>query len=443
MVKGIKAECRPFFYFPEHLIPNIIYIWYNMRMEGKKTVAILGAGFAGVRPALACSDILPENVRIIMVDKRDVHTLAPDFHTFSRITGHQDLPNAYAVPLKNIFPSGRVELWQNAVSSIHPDTRLIIMAEGKQLHYDYCIYALGSVPGFQLINGTEKAVFTFTSGEDVRMMKDYLLTLCKGKYPKAPIRIIIGGGGFTGCEAAAGISQLIAHIRNNDKKDIPRIQIILIEASHELLGSARPWVRNAAFLRLKKLGIECRFNTRIQSVNGGKVHISQGDILAYDLLILATGVEGVSLREPISGVNFDNKRKIPANPFLQMIPHKRIFVAGDCAHIYHEERGGLVSGTAHAAILQGHVAARNIMRMIKGKHLVRYHPPAPMHIIPLGGYYALFDHRYIQIEGIIGWALKRMNSLQYLNSILPFPKALFLWRTGAYGTAKAAPQVLQ
>ena len=86
---------------------------------------------------------------------------------------------------------------------------------------------------------------------------------------------------------------------------------------------------------------------------------------------------------------------------------------------------------ARAAISQGTIAVKNIVRETRGeKPNLKYGPRKYPYIIPVGGKYAVSKIGPLVIAGFFGWILKGLVELNYLFSIMPNTKALKIWLKG-------------
>jgi NADH dehydrogenase FAD-containing subunit len=109
--------------------------------------------------------------------------------------------------------------------------------------------------------------------------------------------IIIVGGGSTGVESAGEIGELVNGRPGWFSHPLPKVRITLITAATQLLPELRPAIGKTAEQKLKKLGVDVLYNTRVADVSPPTtsnsrttITLAKGDKLEADLYIGASGV---------------------------------------------------------------------------------------------------------------------------------------------------------
>jgi NADH dehydrogenase FAD-containing subunit len=106
--------------------------------------------------------------------------------------------------------------------------------------------------------------------------------------------IIIVGGGATGVESAGEIGEVVNGKPGWFSAPVPKTRITLITASSRLVPELRPSLGKLAEEKLKKLGVDVLYNTRVADVStteGRKtVTLAKGDKMEADLYIGAIGI---------------------------------------------------------------------------------------------------------------------------------------------------------
>ena len=111
--------------------------------------------------------------------------------------------------------------------------------------------------------------------------------------------------------------------------------------------------------------------------------------------------------------------------FLQADGWSNVFGIGDSAVFVDGATKKPVPALAYVAADEGKIAAENIYRLIKNKHLKSYQPFYSVWIAPVGGKFAvahLTDK--LTISGFLGWVARELVDLKYFLSILPVSKAV-------------------
>ena len=414
-------------------------------MHKKPLVIIVGAGYGGVRVAL---DLLKKRAAsIILVDPSPYHAFPTHFYELAtafraepkgetqRDERHafHDMLRTAAIPLEDIFGSPPLlKIIRSKVARVEPNDSAVILGDGRRMYYDFLVVAIGSETNyFNIPHLSENAIGLKTAEEalNIRNRIDELF-LQTPKHKK--ITVVVGGGGFTGCELAGelvGYMKKLAHIHG---RPTGNWACIIVEAGHVVFGSSSAWVQKNAKRRLLALGVTILTESPIVDVWPGLLYLGKEKrTLAFDLLVWAAGVKGACEGSIITGVALDKKNCVGPNETLRVSPCENIFVVGDVASTLDQRTGGPTRMTAQKAIRGGRYVARAIRRISRmpNARLAPYQPKQSKYIIPLGGKYALLDAGALKFSGASVWALKYVVLARYLVSILSFRKAAgLLWR---------------
>lgn len=398
-----------------------------------KTIAILGAGFAGIRIALSlCKKLRGRNYyKILLIDSRLVHIYTPDLYEIAtafheKITEEcpTQLKDTVAIPIKKILHNRAVEFIRDTVTKINPREKTVMLQNHGTLHYTYLVIALGSVVNYYNIPGLEQFSYPFKTLRDSIAINchidHYLQTFWKREEQKR-ISIVIGGGGATGVEFVCELPGYIEKLSRKYRYPRDTIDITLIEATPNLTGQGKN-VTKIILRRLQKLGIKVLLKTFIKEVTADEISVETSDkelkIIPRDILIWTGGVAP----NPLIRASFEEIAKngaLPVNEFLQYEKFPGIYAAGDNAAF-----GPML---AQVAVEQGKVIGQNIAADIEGKTKKSYQLKLKGVIIPLGGQYALVKIGNVVLKGFFVWVLRRFVDLWYALSILPFWYALKKW----------------
>jgi NADH dehydrogenase FAD-containing subunit len=124
---------------------------------------------------------------------------------------------------------------------------------------------------------------------------------------------------------------------------------------------------------------------------------------------------------------------VPGTPDLKLAP--MVYAVGDNVCFMNPKTGKPVPAVAHVAILEGSVAARNVIDEIKHAEFASYnvmpstfHPGDYPYVIPIGEGWAVAKLGPIVFSGWLGWAFSRTIELNYLRMIMPLGAAWRAWR---------------
>ena len=114
--------------------------------------------------------------------------------------------------------------------------------------------------------------------------------------------------------------------------------------------------------------------------------------------------------------------------------HDDVWAIGDCAAVQdvRQEEGRIVPPTAQAAIQEGHVVARNVIKTIDGEDDLEEFEYKPLgQLVELGSDFAVNEVMGVRFSGALAAIFWRMAYLVRLNS--PQSKAHGWPRTGCFG----------
>lgn len=193
-------------------------------------------------------------------------------------------------------------------------TRNVVLATGADP-------VLPDVPGLAAVALTTETVWSWLEARE-----------------SPPRALLILGGGPVGCELAQALAQLGAGVT-------------LVEAGPRLLPREEPEAAALVAEALARDGVRVQCNATLARVEGTVAHLTSGETLAFDGLLVAAGrrARGAGLGLEALGISVD--RVIEADAFLRTA-QPNIFVAGDAAGPMQ-----LTSAAGH----QGWIAAVNAL----------------------------------------------------------------------------------
>lgn len=409
-----------------------------------KHIVILGGGFGGLQAALALSkklkrNRLQENYSVVLADRNSFHTFTPLLYeiavTSQETASDLELQTIVSFPLQKLLADTSVTLVQDHLVRVDLENKLVVLSKSK-IEFVYLVIALGSEPYYYDIPGLDMYALPLKTFDDAIRIRDRIVSTFRSS--RRNVRIVIGGGGPTGVELASEIRKWIPELKE-ECYNTCRAEITIVEATTRILASFDENVSQKAMLRLRKLGISILPHTRIARVDAKKTYFNDGKEKEYDILIWAGGVKANSAVDPIP-LEKGMRGRIETNEYAvpNSAPHDFVFVIGDNAVLHHPVSGTPTPLMARPAILQGRIAAENIMIKIlanecggtttekKRRYLFRNYP----YIIPLGGKYALAQIGTITFSGFVAWVFKGFTELNYFLSIMPFFTALGVWLKG-------------
>ncbi|MEX2033001.1 MAG: NAD(P)/FAD-dependent oxidoreductase [Candidatus Colwellbacteria bacterium] len=407
-----------------------------------KRIVILGAGFGGLRAAIALGkrskELRAEGYQVTLIDKNNYHTYTPllyEVSTTSKETANYlDLKSVTTYPIEGVLLGFPVEFIQAEVSNVDLPNRKVSLSGGKEINYEYLLIALGAETNFFDITGLEENALELKSLNGALKIRDAVWGMVESATTDEAVDIVIGGAGSTGVELAGEIQEWISQMQKEGHRC--KTSVTLVDAAPTILDGFEPKIIKHATLRLKKLGTNILVEERITKVEKGRVYLASGRIVSYDILIWTGGVKANSIVNELP-IRKDKQSRINASSDMQCVLENqeleigsRLYGIGDIVCV-HDSSGRPAPMVARAAITQGTIAAKNIIKEIRGrKPDLKYNPKEYPYIIPIGGKYAIAKIGPLVISGFFGWILKGLVELNYLFSIMPNARAFKIWLKG-------------
>jgi len=401
-----------------------------------KRIVIIGAGFGGLRAALVLGKKIGNKNEVVLVDKQSHHTFTPllyEVATTSKETANYiELHEVVNYEISGILKGLPVKFVQKKVESIDALHGDIHLGGEEKIKYDYLLIAMGSETNFFDIPGLKEYALEFKTFNDALKIRDSILE--KFSANNQNIKIVIGGGGSTGVELAAEIQNWLPELKKDFKECDS--QTTIVQGGPTVLSSFSPRVIGRVTKRLNKLGVNLVLNEIVVKATENKIQLKSGKEIDFDVFVWAGGVKANSTIRTMP-LKLENKGRSEVSEHMNCITetpelklHGKIYGIGDLI-CFSDSKGNSAPMVARAAISQANVAVKNIISEINNlepKHT--YHTMNYPYIIPLGGKHAVTKIGPICFAGLSGWLFKGVVELNYLLSIMPFPKAMRIWIRG-------------
>jgi len=307
-----------------------------------ETIVILGGGAGGLELATRLGDTLGagKRARVLLVDRYPGHFWKPLLHTVA--SGKCDprveelsFP-AQAVEHDFEFIQGEVLCLDRAHQTITlaPRNRSGIDGVCRTIAYDKLVLALGAVTNFYNVPGAADHALTLDSVDDAETFRRRFIDACiRAGEQKTQVDVVIVGGGATGVELAAELSnsaRALAAYRVHTLNPETDIRISVIERGQHLLPQLHPQQANRAARQLRSLGIDVLTGTAVAQVTADAVIDAAGIAHRADLTLWAAGVEAPQLCATF-GLAVNNLRQIVVDSSLCSTNDSQIYALGDCA----------------------------------------------------------------------------------------------------------------
>lgn len=404
------------------------------------SVVILGGGFAGLRAALWLARRVREaECTITLIDREDAHVnptwlyeVATAFNPYEKEALGVVLHESASVPFAQIVAGTGVVFLRRTVDRIDPRTRTVVFTDGASLRADILVVALGSQLATFGVAGVSTNAFSLKSIHEAVELRHHIVRLfhqhrsaTRARQDRA-YRVAVVGGGSAGVELAAELIFFLRKLARLHGVDERLPKVMLFEASDTVLREYPPALRARGVARLKALGVQLRTRHEVCSVGADHLACPGDVIIPTETVVWLAGIKTNDLLVR-SGFPFHPRGGVHVEPTLAVREHQGIFAAGDCVYAVDPRTGSIAPDVAYAALQQGMVVARNVLRRLRGQPLTTYVDRPRPTLATVGGKYALVNLPPFQFAGRVGWTIKQLVDLQYLCSLLPNDVALRSW----------------
>jgi NADH dehydrogenase len=371
-----------------------------------KRIVILGAGFGGLQAAIELDKLVGRDpdVEITLVNEHNYFLFTP---LLPQIASSYINPRHIVQPVRDIRGRRSFRFRRDTILAIDIYKHEVRLGSGT-LQYDILIVALGSRTDYFNVPGAREHTLDFKSLEDAVALRERVLDLCEHADHTADatlrgrmLTFIVVGGGYTGVELITDLRDLLFDYVARNYRGIPRsdIQLILLEATDEILRGVHPSLARHSEKRLRREGIKVRTGARVARCREGSVEINGEETIRAETIVWAAGVRAHELVEALPGPH-DKIGRCEVNEFLQMAKHPEIFIVGDSAAAVTAPEAPRV---APVAIDHGRIAAINAAALLGVGAMRSYEYVSMGMLVTLGMNYAVVNIGGLKLRGYLAW----------------------------------------
>ncbi len=374
-----------------------------------RRVVILGGGFGGLQAAIGLERLLPKEDEILLVSEQNFLLFTP---LLPQIASSNINPRHIVQTIRDIRGKRRFAFRRDTVVSLDLSARRVNLASGPAafgaIDYDALVIALGSRSEYFGISGAREQTWDFKTLEDAVVLRDHVLDMCEHAdhtpdetARRDLLRFVVVGGGYTGVELITELSDFFSEYVARKYRGIRPgdVQLIVLEATAEILRGISERLKAHALGRLNARGIEVRTSAKVTRCGEDFVEINGGEIIRSATIVWTAGVRANALVEGLPGPH-DRVGRAVVNAALQLEGHPEVFVTGDSAAAATAPAAPLV---APVAIAQGGIAARNVAHFLRGEPMESYSYKNQGMLVSLGMDYAVVSIGRLQFSGYFAW----------------------------------------
>ena len=341
------------------------------RIPARKRVVLLGAGHAHLEAIRKAGAFTRRGIDLIVVAEN------PYWYSglATGMLGGSSEPEDDQIDVAALVERGGGTFLDDRVTAIDPASKMVERASGPPLSYGVLSLGLGSEVPLESVEGLAERVAgadrSVVAAKPIpnlwRLRQEVEAQLERARQdgePRAPIGIVVIGGGVTACEIAANVLGLI---EREGAAGLATVTLLAREA--RLVAS---WPARAARIvaaSLRRRGATICAGTTAAQLQDNAVVTTDGRRVPYDIVVAALGLRP-SRWIGSAGLPTSPQGALLVDECLRSVGDPDVFGGGDCIAIGDCElpRVG-VYGVRQAPIL-----AHNLLATLEGWPLRRFRP---------------------------------------------------------------------
>jgi NADH dehydrogenase len=202
---------------------------------------------------------------------------------------------------------------------------------------------------------------------------------------------------------------------------------VLIEATGRILPEVSVPMAEYTVQQLLKRTMDVRLNTRVESMTGGRVVLSDGDEFDAETIVWTAGVKPNPMLAR-TDLPLDEKGRLRCTPDLRVDGVTDAWSAGDCAAVPDLTNPGAFTGpSAQHAVRQTATLAANIVAGLRRRPLAVYRHKYVGSVASLGLYRGVAEVYGIKLRGWVAWFMHRTYHLSRVPTVNRKVRVLADW----------------
>jgi NADH:ubiquinone reductase (non-electrogenic) len=346
--------------------------------------------------------------------------------------------------IEPIRSSGKeIRFYQAACEAIDPTHRTLqcrgsIDGSTFTLKFDTLVIGVGATVNTYRVPGVEEYAHFLKELSDARFIRQKIIDcLEQASMPEVSeeekrrlLHFIVVGGGPTGVEFAAEMHDFVVEdLKNAFHQLVGDVRITLLEAADQILNTFDAALSAYTLNHFRRQRIEVKTGSAVVKVERDRVHLKDGEVLTYGLLVWSTG-NGTAPLVRSAPFRKDQNGRIIIDRFLAVEGQTGIYAAGDCATF--EEKN--IPATAQMAQQEGRYLAVSLNKRARGKAVRPFREREFGMLAYIGSNRALADLPSVRAHGYATWVFWRSVYLTKLVSVKNKILVVFDWlKTRVFG----------
>lgn len=410
-----------------------IYRRWKNPSGAKVRVVIVGGGFAGLYAALGLDRVLGyhRDLEVTVIDRRNYFLFPP---LLPSVAAGAIETRQVTYPFRRIFEATNVVFKKELVERIDCEKKVVharvdvdedpVTHELKvitcETPYDYLVLAPGSDTNSFGTKGVAEHAFFMRELGDAIAVRNHIIDCFEHAARETDLArrqellsFVIVGAGPTGVELASEVRDLIEHIllRRYPEVEPDLVRVTMVQSGGQILPGWHDSIVAKASQQLGALAIEILLNQRVVAVDAFSVTLASGDVIAARTTVWCAGVKPAKI---LSSCDLPKHKsgRVPIDADLRVTGKPDVFVLGDAAYL--EDGGKPLPPLGQVAFQQGSHAAKNIVRLIKGKRTRPFKYLNFGALVSVGEHFAAIELLGIRLSGFLAWIIWRTLYLMKL-----------------------------
>jgi NADH:ubiquinone reductase (H+-translocating) len=367
-------------------------------------VLVVGAGFGGLTLVRA---LRHAPVDITLLDQHNHHLFTPLLYQVA--TALLD-PSEIAYPVRaTLRGQDNAHFRLGRLTAVHVAERSVETTAGT-LAYDRLVLATGSTNNFFGNSSIEANAFGLKDLGDALALRNHVLAMFERAAAggdetekRRLLTIAVAGAGPTGVECSGAFRELAALVLRRDFRDagFGDVDVELLEAAPQLLGSFAGSLQRAAARTLQRKGVALHLSTAVREITPQGVVLQDGATMPAATVVWTAGVKASPAGE-LLGVELGRSGRVPVDEWLRVAGAPGVYAIGDLAQVRGPE--GSHPMLAPVAIQQAQHVAGQITAEVMGRPApgpFRYRDKGTMATI--GRNAAIAQIGPLRLHGLLGW----------------------------------------
>jgi NADH dehydrogenase len=401
-------------------------------------IVIIGGGYVGMYSALHLQRKLrlrAGEATVTVVDPNNFMTYQPFLPEAA--AGSLE-PRHVVVPLRRVLHDCRVITGH--VTGVDPVAKTVRVRPGEgepyDLEYDQLVVGPGSVSRTLPIPGLAETGIGFKSVAEAVYLRNYVISRLDAaassldpELQRRALTFLFIGGGYAGVEAMAELEDMARDAcRYYDGVHPEDMRWLMVEASDRILPEVSLSLAEYTVRELARRRIEVKLSTKVDSVAGGRVVLSDGTTFSTETVVWTAGVRA----HPLLGAThlpLDDRGRLVTDATLLVEGTDCVWSAGDCAAVpdLSKPPGALCGPSAQHAVRQAKVLAHNIARTLRHRPRKQYRHAYAGSVASLGLHKGVAEIYGVKLRGWPAWLLHRTYHLFWVPTVNRKARVLMDW----------------